>query len=116
MHGEEVLAAEEGRHLERLRGVLAEIDVGGAEDEEVVGAEGVVLGQGGGREGVLRRQFVKAEASFQQRLQDLLGGLLDVDPQPVVGAAAPLVDQLRAALPELSVTEQGDPDGGGHSS
>ena len=65
-----------------------------------------------GGERVFGGQLVESEALLEQRLDDLLLRLLDVDPELVLGVAPPLVDQLDAALPERAVAEEGDADGG----
>src|SRR5207249_4214025 len=97
----EEVAREERRQFVGLRSVLGEVDVDGAEDEEVVALEGVVLRQGVRRERVLRGQLVKAEALFEQRLEVVLFRLLDVDPQQVVAVALTVAVLVRT-VPALT--------------
>src|SRR5690348_17552237 len=49
---------------------LAEVDVDGPEDEEVVGRVGVVLRQRLRRDGVFRRELVKAETPLEERSEE----------------------------------------------
>src|SRR5438067_5975025 len=112
VNGEEKVLAEECGEVVGMRAVYAEVDVDGAEDEEVVGRERIVFRQRVRRERVFRRQLVEPEALFEQRLEPGLIGVFDVHPQPLVAAGVPGVDELRAALAKrVSGEDRGANDG-----
>ena len=53
---------------------------------------------------------MKSETLLEQRLEQLTGRIFDVDPQLVLGVAAPRIDQLHAVLAELAVAQNTDSD------